>query len=79
MLRSWIGMVFKRSRQHRKLLLNRYMMALEMMASIRKKRCFSLNRLSCIPIIHAAEDMAQRKPTARCETPQKCPETRTNS
>lgn len=27
MLRSWIGMVFKRSRQHRKLLLNRYMMA----------------------------------------------------
>lgn len=27
MLRSCIGMVFKRSRQHRKLLLNRYMMA----------------------------------------------------
>ena len=79
MLRSWIGMVFKRSRQHRKLLLNRYMMASGNGGINPQKRCFSLNRLSCIPTIPAAEDTTQRKPTARCATLQKCPETRTNS
>ena len=79
MLRSWIGMVFKRSRQHRKLLLNRYMIASGNGGINPQKRCFSLNRLSCIPTIPAAEDTTQRKPTARCATLQKCPETRTNS
>ena len=83
MLRSWIGMVFKRFRQHRKLLLNRYMMASgngginpQKTLFLAKSSQLHTHNASNIP---SAEDMAQRALTTRCETPQKCPETRTNS
>lgn len=83
MLRSWIGMVFKRSRQHRKLLLNRYMMASgngginpQITLFLAKSSQLHTHNALNIP---SAEDMAQRAPTARCATLQKCPETRTNS
>lgn len=83
MLRSWIGMVFERSRQDRKLLLNRVHDELWQWRHqptntlfLAKSSQLHTHNASNIP---SAEDMAQRKPTARCETPQKCPETRTNS
>lgn len=83
MLRSWIGMVFKRSRQHRKLLLNRYIMASgndginpQKTLFLAKSSQLHTHNASNIP---SAEDMAQRALTTRCATPQKCLGTRTNS
>ena len=82
MLRSCIEMVFKRSRQHRKLLLNRVHDELWQWRYQPTKTLFlatsqlHTHNASSIP---SAEDMAQRALTTRCATLQKCPETRTNS
>lgn len=83
MLRSWIGMVFERSRQDRKLLLNRHMMASDNDGINPQKTLFpaKLSQLHTRNTfnIPAAEGMAQRALTTRCATPQKCLGTHTNS
>ena len=83
MLRSWIGMVFERSRQDRKLLLNcvhdelwQWRHQPTKMLFLAKSSQLHTHNASNIP---SAEDMAQRALTTRYATPQKCLGTRTNS
>lgn len=83
MLRSWIGMVFERSRQDRKLLLNcvhdelwQWRHQPTKTLFLAKSSQLHTHNASNIP---SAEDMAQRALTTRYATPQKCLGTRTNS
>lgn len=83
MLRSWIGMVFERSQQDRKLLLNcvhdelwQWRHQPTKTLFLAKSSQLHTHNASNIP---SAEDMAQRALTTRYATPQKCLGTRTNS